>query len=156
MSIFHIFYLGFMLGVSNSNATMKFVQLQYFYHKILGVQKILCPPCSKIGRNTSTRPTFKLGPWYTVHLTVHIYFAHVCRKDIFQEVNSSEISFYQLRNWEKRFSTGNDSKISYLKIQGTLSTCTFRLPMRLTLRTVFQTTLINTWQRMKFAQVMSY
>jgi len=38
-----------MLGISNSNATMKFVQLQYFYHKILGGQKILFLPCSKVG-----------------------------------------------------------------------------------------------------------
>jgi len=30
-----------MLGVSNSNATMKFVQLQKFYHNILGEQKTL-------------------------------------------------------------------------------------------------------------------
>ena len=37
-----------MLEVSNSNVTMKFVQ-DYFYHKSLGGQKILCLPCPKVG-----------------------------------------------------------------------------------------------------------
>ena len=36
-----------MLGGSNSNITMKFVQLHCFYHTILGGQKILCPPMTK-------------------------------------------------------------------------------------------------------------
>jgi len=33
-----------MLRVSNSNATMKFVQLHYFYHKIFGGDKRYCVP----------------------------------------------------------------------------------------------------------------
>jgi len=39
------------LGVSNSNVTMKFVRLHYFYHKILGDKRYFVPLCSKVGGN---------------------------------------------------------------------------------------------------------
>jgi len=42
-----------MQGISNSNVTMKFVQLHYLYHKTLGRQKMLCPLCPKVGRTCS-------------------------------------------------------------------------------------------------------
>jgi len=50
-----------MLGnVSNRKVTMTFAQLHYFYHRILEIQKILRPPCSKVG---GTCHPHKLGPW---------------------------------------------------------------------------------------------
>jgi len=45
-----------MLGVSNSNATMYFLQLRYFYHKILEVQKIVRPPPKRYGDIYSPSP----------------------------------------------------------------------------------------------------
>jgi len=42
-----------MLGVFNSNVTTKFVQLYYFYHKILGGQRTLCLLMSKSWGNMS-------------------------------------------------------------------------------------------------------
>jgi len=37
-----------------------------FYHKMLGGQKILCPPCPKVGGTCLLRPPFKLGTCLSV------------------------------------------------------------------------------------------
>jgi len=64
MFIFLIYSLSLCCGnVSNSNVTMKFAQLHYFYHKILGEKKLLCPPLSKRWGTCHPRPPLKLGPW---------------------------------------------------------------------------------------------
>jgi len=42
-----------MLGVFNSNATTKFVQLHYFITKYWGAQKILYAPCPQAGGNVT-------------------------------------------------------------------------------------------------------
>jgi len=51
MFIFLIYSLNLCCGnVSNSNVTIKFAQLHYFYHKILGETKdIMSPPVQKLG-----------------------------------------------------------------------------------------------------------
>jgi len=51
-------------NVSNSNVSMKFAQLHYFYHKMLGWQKILCPPCPKVGGNMFPHTPLNSDPVY--------------------------------------------------------------------------------------------
>jgi len=51
-----------MLGVSNSNVTMNFLQLHYFLSQNIGGQKILCPPLQNLGGTCTPRPPLTLGP----------------------------------------------------------------------------------------------
>jgi len=43
-------------GVSNSNANMKFVQLQYFLLQIFGGTKDIVPPAQKLGGHAPPSP----------------------------------------------------------------------------------------------------
>ena len=62
--IFLIYSLASCRGnVSNSNVTMKFAQLHYFYHKMLGETKDIMYPLSKSWGDMYPRPPHKLGPW---------------------------------------------------------------------------------------------
>jgi len=55
-------------GVPNSNVTMKFVQLQYFYAKILMGTKDIVPPCPKVGGHV--RPARPGGSRSVAHVEV--------------------------------------------------------------------------------------
>jgi len=53
-----------MLGISNSNLTMKFVQLHYFLSQSIGKDKIYC--VSPLSKNWRDMSPLKLGPWVRI------------------------------------------------------------------------------------------
>jgi len=78
MSIFLIYSLALYWGFQHSNVTKKFVQLHYFYHKMLGGQKISCAPLSKCWGNMSLPPPLNsvlaYKPLHQVLMSVSVTF----------------------------------------------------------------------------------
>jgi len=69
MSIFLIYSLVLFWGVSNSNVTMKVVQLHYFYHKIFGDKRYCVSSCPNVG---GTCPPLNSAPIHNYNCLLFI------------------------------------------------------------------------------------